>query len=170
MDKDSLSALHCAASRGHRDCIETLVGLCGAEIDVFDQNGSTPLFYAVTLGHAECAELILKFGANPNKQDKKGRTPAHCGSAKGQFEAVKILVSHGADLWRPNVRGDLALHEAVHSGRKDLVRWILALRPENVNATNNDGKCPLHIAALANNVEMCKVKGSFSRKQRCSSS
>ena len=29
-DKDGLTALHCAASRGNHDCIETLVGLCGA--------------------------------------------------------------------------------------------------------------------------------------------
>ena len=26
-----------------------------------------------------------------------------------------------------------------------------------VNVANNDGKCPLHIAAINNNVEMCKV-------------
>ena len=50
VDNDGLTALHCAASRGNHDCIETLVGLCGAEVDVADQNGSTPLFYAVTLG------------------------------------------------------------------------------------------------------------------------
>ena len=49
-DNDGLTALHCAASRGHYECIDTLIGLCGAEVDVIDQNGSTPLFYAVTLG------------------------------------------------------------------------------------------------------------------------
>ena len=49
-DNDGLTALHCAASRGHHECIDTLIGLCGAEVDVIDQNGSTPLFYAVTLG------------------------------------------------------------------------------------------------------------------------
>ena len=40
-DHDGLTALHCAASRGNHSCIETLVGLCGAEVDVSDQNGST---------------------------------------------------------------------------------------------------------------------------------
>jgi hypothetical protein len=55
------------------DCIETLVGLCGSEVDVADNNGSTPLFYAVTLGHTDCANLLLSFGADPNKRDKKGR-------------------------------------------------------------------------------------------------
>ena len=58
-DNDGLTALHCAASRGHHDCIDTLIGLCGAEVDVRDQNGSSPLFYAVTLGHAECTSQVV---------------------------------------------------------------------------------------------------------------
>lgn len=157
IDKDGLTALHCAASRGNHDCIRTLVGLCSAEVDVTDQNGSTPLFYAVTLGHAESVSALCSLGANPNQQDRKGRTPTHFGATKGQLEALKILSVNKADLWIPNIRGDLSLHEAVHSGRKDLVRWLLTQSPSKVNVANNDGKCALHIAAITNNVEMCKV-------------
>ena len=60
-------------------------------------------------------------------------------------------------MWVRNVRGDYPLHEAVVSGRKNLVYWLLTQRPDAVNSTNNDGRCPLHIAAVNNNVEMCKV-------------
>jgi ankyrin repeat protein len=83
--------------------------------------------------------------------------PAHCGAAKGQLETLRILGTHGANLWVRNVKGDYPLHEAVVSGRKDLVRWLLTQRPDAVNSPNNDGRCPLHIAAINNNVEMCKV-------------
>ena len=31
------------------------------------------------------------------------------------------------------------------------------MKPDGVNAANQDGKGLLHIAALSNNVEMCKV-------------
>lgn len=75
-----IPAIHCAASRGHIDCIETLISLCGAEVDQMDANGCTPLYYAVTLGHADCAQLLIKFGANVNHQDCKGRTSVHCGN------------------------------------------------------------------------------------------
>ena len=81
----------------------------------------------------------------------------HCGAAKGQVETLKILHAHGASLWIRNNRGDLPLHEAVQSGRKDLVRWLLSKRPDIINVSNNDGRCPLHIAAINNNVEMSKV-------------
>ena len=64
-DNDGLTALHCAASRGHHECIDTLIGLCGAEVDVIDQNGSTPLFYAVTLGMVSYKMSITSiFGHN----------------------------------------------------------------------------------------------------------
>ncbi|XP_059472866.1 inversin isoform X2 [Neocloeon triangulifer] len=156
-DKDGLTALHCAASRGHTECLETLITLCGADVNVIDNHGCTALFYAVTLGHADCTHLLLNFGANCNTQDRRGRTAAHCGAAKGQLETLKLLHMAGADLWQRNVRGDLPLHDAVQSGRRELVRWLLALRPEMVTAANSDGCSSLHIAAIRNYVEMCRV-------------
>ena len=96
---------------------------------------------------------------------------AHCGAAKGQLATLKVLhLSNSDSLWLQNNRGDVPLHEAVHSGRKDLVRWMLAAaaargrrrgRPEEEDAataaSNHEGRCPLHVAALNNSVEMCKV-------------
>ena len=51
-------------------------------------------------------------------------SPAHCGAAKGQIETVKLLGRHRANLWLRNVKGDQPLHEAVQSGRKELVRSV----------------------------------------------
>ena len=82
---------------------------------------------------------------------------AHCGAAKGQLETLKIISKHGYSVWLQNDRGDFPLHEAVQSGRKDLVRWLLLKRPDNVDVANESGRTPLHVAALNNNVEMCKV-------------
>lgn len=64
---------------------------------------------------------------------------------------------HDANLWLKNARGDFPLHDAAASGRRDLVKWLIQMRPSQVNARNNDGRCPLHMAALNDNVDMCKV-------------
>lgn len=68
------TALHCAASRGQAECCDTLLALCGASVDEPDINGCSALFYATSLGHADCTALLLKYGAQPNLQDRKGRT------------------------------------------------------------------------------------------------
>ncbi|BFF92570.1 ankyrin repeat and KH domain-containing protein mask [Drosophila madeirensis] len=156
-DKDGLTALHCAGSRGHTECIDTLISLCGAPTDLIDSNGCTALHYAVTLGHADSTARLLDLEADPNRQDRKGRTPAHCGCAKGQFETLKLLKERGANLWLRNAKGDLPLHEAAASGRRELVEWLLAQRSKQVNTTSNDGRSLLHIAAANDYTDMCKL-------------
>jgi hypothetical protein len=69
----------------------------------------------------------------------------------------------------------------VACGRKDLVLWILRQCQQQygdaggsvasgpviggAHVVNNDGRSPLHIAAINNNVEMCKVRRRhFERK------
>ena len=102
--------------------------------------------------------------------------PSYCGATKGQTETLRFLVQHQADLWLRSTKGDVSLHEAVACGRKDLVLWILrqcqqqygengtgsvAAGPAGIggaHVVNNDGRSPLYIAAINNNVEVCKVR------------
>ncbi|XP_076290231.1 uncharacterized protein LOC143213819 isoform X1 [Lasioglossum baleicum] len=156
-DKDGLTALHCAASRGHARCVETLVNLCGAHPDHVDDNGCSALHYAATLGHADATALILKLGADPNRQDRKGRTPALCAAAKGQLETLKILAQHGGSLYARTVRGTGVAHEAVASGRIELIKWLAKKRPGTLDVATHDGKTPLHVAALHGHLDCCKV-------------
>ncbi|XP_066589677.1 uncharacterized protein [Prorops nasuta] len=156
-DKDGLTALHCAASRGHARCIEALVNLCGSQPDHVDDNGCSALHYAATLGHADATALILKLGADPNRQDRKGRTPALCAAAKGQLETLKILAQHGGSLHARTVRGTGVAHEAVASGRLELLKWLAKKRPGTLDVATQDGKTPLHVAALHGHLDACKV-------------
>ncbi|XP_071164984.1 uncharacterized protein [Mytilus edulis] len=157
-DKDGLTALHCAASRGHSDCVDKLKKL-GAEVNVADTNGCTALFYAITLGNKECTRLLLKYGADPNHKDTRGRTPTHCAAIKGCLETVKMLDKSKADLWHPSFRGDCPIHEAAQGGHCDVVKYLLKWKnsPEAVNIANDAGRTCLHIAAIVNNLQLCKL-------------
>ncbi|KAL0118532.1 hypothetical protein PUN28_009299 [Cardiocondyla obscurior] len=156
-DKDGLTALHCAASRGHARCVEVLVNLCGSHPDYVDDNGCSALHYAATLGHADATALILKLGADPNRQDRKGRTPALCAAAKGQLETLKILTQYGGSLHAKTVRGTGIGHEAVASGRIELIKWLAKKRLSTLDAATHDGKTPLHVAALHGHLDACKI-------------
>lgn len=65
-------ALHCAASRGHHDCIEVL-RKGAADVNMIDKNRCTPLFYAITLGNKDCTQALIKAKADVNHVDDRGR-------------------------------------------------------------------------------------------------
>lgn len=68
-----------------------------------------------------------------------------------------MLRDRKANLWLRNAKGDLPLHEAANSGRRELVLWLLDQRPKHVNTTSNDGRTILHIAASNDYCDICKV-------------
>lgn len=70
---------------------------------------------------------------------------------------VKMLRDRRASMWLRNAKGDLPLHEAASSGRRELVQWLLDQRPKQVNTPSNDGRTILHIAAGNDYTDMCKV-------------
>lgn len=54
----------------------------GQEIDHGDQFGRTPLMFTILADRLECAELLLRAGANVNCKDKGGRTALHWAAHK----------------------------------------------------------------------------------------
>ena len=157
IDADGLSALHCAASRGHRECLSVLSVLTDLNVNMRDNNGCTSLFYTVTLGYVKCTELLLECGAQTDLQDRKGRTAVHCGAAKGQLETLKVLRKFQAEMWPVNKKGETPLHLAVRSGRRDLISWLLHLNPAAVDVASREGRTALHVAAATNNTEICAI-------------
>lgn len=46
----------------------------GANINLKDKNGQTPLFYAAKEGHLNIIEFLIKANANPNEVDLRKQT------------------------------------------------------------------------------------------------
>ncbi|CAB3398907.1 unnamed protein product [Caenorhabditis bovis] len=154
-DKDNLGVLHCAASHGYHEVIEYYMSRVSREkVDDQDRAGHTALFYAVTFGHYESALKLLQNGANPNHQDQRLRTPCHCAASKGQMRMLKLLKHYNASFDISNYRGDLPFHEAVQSGSKDVVEWILSRDDSVLDTPNHNGRTAMHLAAAAGNLEL----------------
>lgn len=47
----------------------------GADLDLVDNNGQTPLYYCIKTGKIETCEFLLKNGAKVTNVDKKNVTP-----------------------------------------------------------------------------------------------
>ena len=68
----------------------------GADVDIRDMSGSTPLHYAAYLGLEEMAGFLLESGADPNARNVAGMTPLDYATCLGNDTTHGLLVDHGA--------------------------------------------------------------------------
>ena len=91
-DKRGSTPLHLAAS--HVDVARLLVER-GAEVNVGDESGYTPLHAAAASGSAEVARLLLERGADVSARDGRGFTPLHWASALCNVRVARLLLERG---------------------------------------------------------------------------
>ena len=140
------TALHFAAVRGATEAIEALCA-AGADPNVTDRHGATPLELALREGQAEAVASLkqallfkaahrgdvatlargLREGADVHgPPDSDGYTLLHVAAESGRNEAMALLLEAGAD---PNARasdGFTPLHSAAARGHDEAVAALLA--------------------------------------------
>ncbi|MFC1781686.1 ankyrin repeat domain-containing protein, partial [Planctomycetota bacterium] len=99
--------LHEAAEAGDIEQIKQLISE-GAEIDLRDNRGNTPLYNAAANGRLEVAELLIENGADVN-----AGTPLQAACESGNKELAELLIDKGADV---NAKNIFPLHGAVGVG------------------------------------------------------
>ena len=75
-EQTQLSPLAWATMTGKTKAVALLLEL-GADVNVRQEDGGTPLHIAFFLGRAEISELLLKKGADVNAKNNKGELPAN---------------------------------------------------------------------------------------------
>ncbi len=99
------TALHLAAEAGHDAGVGQLIE-AGADVEVRDAHGRSPLWEAARGGHAAAVATLLDANADPHGPDAGGRTPLHAAlmptrdqatPTGGVLLAVKSLLDAGAD-------------------------------------------------------------------------
>ncbi|XP_067934470.1 inactive serine/threonine-protein kinase TEX14-like [Watersipora subatra] len=68
------------------------------EVDVKNELGQTPLFFACAEGNEDCVKFLLEKGANANETTAKGRTPLHAACFNGSIKSVSALIERGGDF------------------------------------------------------------------------
>ena len=85
-----------------------------------NKNKETPLITAIINKSLECAEILIKSGANINIRNKGDLSPLMLSCKYGYSNLVDILINNGADINEKNILGETPLSLAQLNGHDDL--------------------------------------------------
>ena len=116
----------------------------GAEINVRDTDGLTPLQMAAIYGSEDVVNSLIGSGADVNAVDSSGNTPLHWAAHKGHQGLVATLRKVANTALRDH-NNRTALHLAAIAGTAEVVQLLLTR--SDVEAKDRSGRTPLHLAA-----------------------
>lgn len=93
--KTGVSSSMDSAAAGYVDELRTLYD-CGARFNNQDNDGWTPLFYAVSKQQIECVRYLLSVGVDVNKRAADGWSALMVAIDHGQFAIVQMLLAAGS--------------------------------------------------------------------------
>ena len=83
------------AIRGDLEKINLLIAE-GADVNMIDTAGVTPLHFAADRGHKEVVQLLISKGADVNAVTKYGITPLTSATILKQKDVMELLIRQGA--------------------------------------------------------------------------
>ncbi len=101
----------------------------GADVEVKDEKGWTPLMWACAKGHADVARLMIENGADIEAKSEDGSTALMFACWKGHADVARLMIEKGADVKAKGVKGVTALMWACVNGHADVARLMIEKGP-----------------------------------------
>ncbi|XP_069866841.1 inversin isoform X1 [Dipodomys merriami] len=152
------SQVHAAAVNGDKGALQRLIIGNASFKDKEDQFGRTPLMYCVLADRLDCADALLKAGADVNKTDHSQRTALHLAAQKGNYRFMKLLLTRRANWMQKDLEEMTPLHLATrHKSPKCLALLLKFMAPGEVDTQDKNKQTALHWSAYYNNPEHVKL-------------
>jgi ankyrin repeat protein len=129
----------------------------GADPNVRDETGATPLHSAVQAGSLDSLEALLAAGADPNSPREFTQcTPLHQAAQLGQSQLIVPLVTSGGRLTAPDYRGRTPLHYAAEYGHMATCRTLYELGADPT-VSDTEGYTPADLARQSGHTELADI-------------
>lgn len=167
---ERLTPLHWACKLNHYGVIDFLADI-GVGIEVPTSTGSTPLIVACENKAPQALIKLLARGASPLgimpcPAYASGTTPFLAALQNGDHESALALskaLPQGSVLGtEADANGETALRKAIRGGSADCVALTLDLGAD-LNAVDEEGNTPLHLAAKLGNVSALKTLAGLNK-------
>ncbi|XP_050428286.1 serine/threonine-protein phosphatase 6 regulatory ankyrin repeat subunit A isoform X2 [Adelges cooleyi] len=145
-----------ACHRGHMSLVNTMLNN-HARVDVFDNEGRSALHLAAERGYLKVCDALLTHKAFINSKSRVGWTALHLAAMNGFADLCRFLIhDHNAVIDILTLRKQTPLHLAASAGQLEVCRLLLDLGA-NIDATDDQGQKPIHIAAQNNFPEVVQL-------------
>jgi ankyrin repeat protein len=135
--------------------VESVLVRYGADLDVRDNEGITPLMESVIAGVLGGVERLLNLGADPMIRNGRGDTPLHIAVAMERSDLATLLLSQGVSIHARNSLGITPFRIALSTSPR-MVATLLT--KDRIYPADDDGHSPLHIAVLSDvSVDMLRI-------------
>jgi len=154
------STLHFASFYNCLPIVKLLVSK-GANLNLINKSGLTPLMWAIEKGHTAIAKFLLSSGADITISDTQGFTALHKAVLNGNTEVLSAIISASKNVSEFKInafsgQGLTALHQAAYHGNIRALR-ILCDHGADVNLAATNKTTALHMAASRNQTEVVRV-------------
>jgi len=127
-----------AAGEGNFSEVQRLLKV-GADINLQDNRGRTPVMVATHARNAEMVYLLIQNGADINIQDNMKDNPFLYAGAEGLLDILKLTIDAKPDTKLTNRFGGTALIPAADRGHVKIVKEIITKTDVDINHVNNLG-------------------------------
>ncbi len=123
--RDGRVALLWAAQKGHLDIVIALID-AGANVDVVDSTGITPIQWAVENGHVDVVESLLNAGARLDlRETTSGQGLMHKVSIYGHVDIARLLLTNGTEVNPKDNSQNTPIYYACKYGNEQLAGLLV---------------------------------------------
>ena len=152
-----VTAVYIAVQHGKDDVVKALINK-GADVNIADNDGWTPLMFSAQEGHLTTVQALLSVPAiNINAKNLHRKTALHEAANHGKDNVVKALIDNGADVNITDHDGWTPLMFAAEQGHLRTVQALLGTPGIDINAQTYNTETALYPAAFFGKYDVVKA-------------